>query len=117
MVKSLNDCIVACENCVIGCLEMKSPDCVSDCIVCERVCKALKVSMKCGINNELLECLINACNKSCDVCISSCKGRDMKCCRECVKKCRELETFLAANLKVMKIHKTKSKSKSKSKKR
>lgn len=108
MVKSLNDCIVACENCVIGCLEMKNTECVSDCLVCERVCKALKVSMKCGMNKELLECLINACNKSCDVCINSCKGHKTKCCQDCVKKCRELKTFLASKM---------SKSKSKSKKK
>ena len=109
MVKSLNDCIVACENCVVGCLEMKSTDCVSDCLVCERVCKALKVSMKCGMNKELLESLMKACDKSCDVCINSCKGRDMKCCQDCVKKCSELKAFIASKKKGRKNSKSKKK--------
>ena len=64
----LNECIVACETCCADCLCSKRHnmnDCVRLCMVCERVCKALKVAMKCGADKEVLNCLVRACHKCC----------------------------------------------------
>ena len=93
MERMINDCILACETCVADCLcsgKAGMSDCVRLCLICERVCKALKVSMKCGGNKEALNCLKMACKKSCMACVAECKKHNMGCCKKCVTSCSKM---------------------------
>ena len=93
MERMINDCILACETCVCDCLcsgKAGMSDCVRLCLMCERVCKALKVSMKCGGNKEVLNCLKVACKKSCMACVAECKKHNMACCKKCVTSCSKM---------------------------
>lgn len=90
MLNLLDDCIVSCENCVSECVKMKHMDCIDTCVVCERVCKALKVAIKFSDNKGMIHALKTACKKSCMDCIRECKKSDMKCCQVCYKKCVKL---------------------------
>ena len=91
MVKEINECIVACENCACECLDMKMVDCVNACLVCERVCKALKVAMKFDKNNkQLIEHLKKSCDIACKECIKNCRESKKDCCVKCVQKCTNL---------------------------
>ena len=93
--KALNDCIIACETCTSECLKMGANDCVSNCIVTERVCKALKVSMKNSCNKALTNPLVRASKEACKNCVKSCSEHsDMKCCRDCSNKASKLMEML-----------------------
>ena len=93
--KALNDCIIACETCTAECLKMGGHSCVSNCIVTERVCKALKVAMKNSCNKGLTSPLVKASKEACKNCIKSCSEHTtMKCCQDCVKKASKLMQML-----------------------
>ena len=66
-------------------------DCVNTCIICERVCKTLKVAMKFDSKNtELIDSLKKSCELACKKCLEKCQTSKMKCCIICVKKCNKL---------------------------
>ena len=110
MNKLLDDCIVACENCVVGCLKMKNTSCISDCIVCEKICKTLKLAIKCNMKPELLNSLKHSCEIACNDCSSKCKDNKMVCCNDCIIKCERLYSMLSKNNTKIK---TKAKAKAK----
>ena len=94
-INNIDECIVACENCSSDCLKSGNIDCVNTCIVCERVCKTLKVTMKYDSNNnELIDSLKKSCEISCKECVKKCQKSKMKCCVICVKKCKKLLGYL-----------------------
>ena len=97
MNKLLEECIIACENCVVGCLKMNNTLCVNECIVCERVCKTLKVANKCGVSSELLKSLKNSCKLACKECSIKCKTNDMACCKKCLVICEKLYVSLSSS--------------------
>ena len=94
MEQLINECIVACEDCLTGCLKMNNSNCIAECMVCERICKTLKVALKCKINPELLKCLKKSCKLACEDCSKTCKLNKMECCSYCIEKCDKLARSL-----------------------
>lgn len=108
MDKNIDTCIVACENCVTQCLNMKEHqmnDCVSICLVNERILKALKVCHKCKCDKKIFNHLLKASLESVDKCIKICsKHQDNhEHCRKCVIENIKLQKCLKSMLSKKKI--------------
>lgn len=107
-MNKIDECIIACENCTSDCIKMGNIDCVNSCIVCERVCKCLKVAMKFDSENtELIKSLKESCVIACKKCVIKCDKSKMKCCIICVKKCNKLIDSLGNKNKGNKSKKSK----------
>jgi len=116
MERILNECIVACENCVADCLCSGREDmneCVRVCLMCEQICRALKTALKCNGDKNVVRCLTIACKKACLVCVAECKKHNMTCCKECVKCCSKMANCCTTKLSSKKSSKKKSSKKSK----
>ena len=103
MDKNIDSVIIACENCVTHCLHYKIEnmnDCISICMVNERIVKALKVCHKCKCDKKILNNLIKTALDSVNKCISVCsKHQDKhKYCKKCVEENTKLKNCLVSML-------------------
>jgi hypothetical protein len=93
MEKILNDCILACENCVVKCCsgDKQMNDCIRMCHTQELLCKVLKVAIKNKVGQATLKPLKEAnmqnAKKSHEICS---KHKD----KYCVKCSKQLELLI-----------------------
>ena len=103
MDKNINSAILACEDCVTHCLNEKKNDmneCISICMVNERIIKALKVCHKCQCDKKILNNLIKTALDSVNKCISVCSKHQDKHqhCKKCVEENSKLKKCLISML-------------------
>lgn len=99
MENHLNKSILVAETCIIDCLKCKNHSmnpCIQNCLVFERVCKALKVCHKNNCRKDLLKSLIKSCLLSGVEVVNECGKHKMKCCKDCVKVIGSLNKLLKA---------------------
>ena len=112
MEELLNKAIIVSESCVSDCLKHSNNSsmslCIRNCLVNERICKALKTAIKNKCNQSVLNSLKEACLESGLCVVEECSKHQMKCCKDCVVHISKLNNKLKLKSSKKKSSKKKS---------
>ena len=91
IVRSLNECILACEMCGSACLKEEDINPMAKCIRLTRECADIcRLGVRLLSNeSELSEIYIGLCADICSKCAEECEKHDHDHCKNCAEACRK----------------------------
>lgn len=89
IIKTLHDCMEACNYCYDACLNEDHSHDMSDCIRLDRECADICHYLESAIarNSPFVQELAIVCAKICEACGEECKKHDMEHCQQCADAC------------------------------
>lgn len=91
LLKTLHECMEACNHCFDACLKEDDVKMMADCIRTDRECADMCAYLEQAItrNSPFIKELAGVCATICEACGKECQKHDHDHCQECAKACFE----------------------------
>ncbi|RKL66300.1 four-helix bundle copper-binding protein [Salipaludibacillus neizhouensis] len=91
VIKTLHECMEACNHCYDACLKEDDIQMMSDCIRLDRECADIcgYFEQALGRGTPFVSVLAGVCAQICEACGNECKKHDHDHCQKCAKACFE----------------------------
>lgn len=91
LLKTLHECMEACNHCFDACLKEDDVKMMTDCIRTDRECADMCAFLEQGVtrNSPFVKELAGVCATICEACGKECQKHDHDHCQECAKACFE----------------------------